>query len=109
MHVRANTADSFGEVPLTGPDRVHIISDYYNGNMLQEETQNFGEGIVHSSIIFDEPNGFDQRSIQCSENDEPEPQAVPQQYIERNRTGYTPRGLYESFHHEEPSLNDERI
>lgn len=74
MHQRAKTADSFGEIPVNPLERssqVQILSEYYN--MLPEETQNFGEGIVHQSVIYDERDGFDRRSIQCSEADEPEP------------------------------------
>jgi hypothetical protein len=53
--------------------------------------------------VFEERDGFDRKSIQCSETEEPEPQTVPQQYVEMTRTGYpqSPRKLYESFHNEE--------
>jgi hypothetical protein len=80
QHQRTQTVDSFGEIPLTVAgqgSQMHLISEYLHsssGKMMAEETRNFGEGIVHSSIIFEERKTLENRS-NCS--DEPTPYSAP--------------------------------
>lgn len=70
--------------------------------MMAEETRNFGEGFVHSSIIFEERTTLENHS-NCS--DEPTPYSAPKQYVDldaRNQGFATStQNLYESFHKEE--------
>ena len=68
MHMRTKTADSFGQMPLTGlgqgiPDFIYAPSD-----LRPESTQDFGRIV-------------EERAERHSEStEEPQPRLVPQQY-----------------------------
>ena len=87
---------------------MHLISEYLHGssgNMMAEETRNFGEGFVHSSVIFEERTTLENNSIG---SDEPVPYSAPQHYVDRETHKHyatSTQNLYESFHRDADEEN----